>query len=787
MKRYYLAGAALGTFLVTPLAAVAQEVVGQLDEVVVTAQRKQESIQRAAVAVAVVGAAELTAVQGSSPAQLTRFVPALNVQSGGGSASTFFLRGVGNFGFNGYVDPAIAFNYDGVYLARMSSTSGLLYDLQRVEVLKGPQGTLYGRNATAGAINVLPVRPVQDEFGGYLSAGYGNYNNTSVQGALNIPLGERAAARLSANVARRDGYLSDGTSDERSEAVRGQFAFEITPNLTARLAADYSHLGGAGPGASYVGSFAFNTATQQYRLTPAPLGANIGLYDPRAQAYRTTIFAAFAGRNLAPLDVRPSLDNDFYGLNAELNLKTALGDLTVIPAYRRGALDTVFATTGIVADLAEKDRQDSLEVRFNGDRIGAFEYQVGGYYFDEKVKGNYTFAQQISNAFQEFTHTTKSYAVFSRVTAHLTDALRLVGGLRYTTDDKAFSGFGDLVQVVCQRRVNNVPSCPNAPLLPTVDYAEQLPFTIPAVGANPVAAGASGAIITRRVTRVTQPLKAERTTFRLAAEYDLAPRSLLYASFENGYRSGGFTLAPGHETYRPEFIDAYTVGSKNRLFDNRLELNAELFFWKYRDQQVTHAGLDSTGSQNQFTENIGRSVNKGVEVESQFSAGENTLLKANVQYLDATYKSYVYQVPLGNAPPYTSCAVSPNTANPLLRNVDCSGKPAYQAPKWTANLGVQQTVPVGAYKVVIKADTQYKSERFIGTDYLPHQRVGSTWTSNAEVALSPRDGPWVVGAYVHNLEDERIPVNGGVFSIGGLATIITSPPRTYGVTVSTTF
>jgi iron complex outermembrane receptor protein len=202
---------------------------------------------------------------------------------------------------------------------------------------------------------------------------------------------------------------------------------------------------------------------------------------------------------------------------------------------------------------------------------------------------------------------------------------------------------------------------------------------------------------------------------------------------------------------------------------------------------VTHAGLDSTGAQNQFTENIGRSVNKGVEVEAQILATENTLLRVNVQYLDASYDSYLYQVPLGAAPPYTSCAVSLNAANPLLRNVDCSGKPAYQAPKWTANFAVQQTFPVGAYKVVVKADTQYKSERFIGSDFLPHQRVGDTWISNAEVALSPQHAPWTVGVYVRNIEDDRVPVSGGVFSVGGVATVITSPPRTYGLTVSARF
>ena len=184
---------------------------------------------------------------------LSRLVPALNASSAGGSNTVFFLRGVGNFSVNAYSDSAIAFNYDGVYIARPSSSSGVFYDLQRVEVLKGPQGTLYGRNATGGAINVIPNRPELGRSGGEFTASYGNYNAVNAQGAVNLAFGDNFALRASGTVVRHDPYASDGYDNQREYAGRLQALIELTPDLTVRFAADYAHQGGRGTAGYYLG------------------------------------------------------------------------------------------------------------------------------------------------------------------------------------------------------------------------------------------------------------------------------------------------------------------------------------------------------------------------------------------------------------------------------------------------------------------------------------------------------------------------------------------------------
>ena len=759
-----------------------------LADIVVTAQRRSESAQRAGLAISVLSGSTVAERGVTTPSDLSQLIPAVSIQPAGGSATTFFVRGVGNFAVNGYTDPAIAFNYDGVYVGRATATQGLLYDLDRIELLKGPQGTLYGRNATSGAVNVLPARPRIGQNSGTLVASYGNYDALNVQGAVNLAVGEQAALRIAGLRSQHDGYLSDGTSDEKLTAVRAQLLVNLTEALTVRIGGDYAHVGGAGVGASYAVSYRYDATANGFTFTPSGLKKRIGLFDPAAQAYRQGRFNALSGRNLAPLDRFNYIDNDLYGFNAEVTWNSPLGTLTVIPAFRSGNINQVFTTPATEAYLQEKDAQHSIEARLAGDRLGnVVDYILGLYFFKESVDGNYTFNQEANSPFQDFKSRTNAKAAFARLTVHLTDNLRLIGGIRYTDERKRFDGAADLIQVVCTVRVAGVPSCPGAPAIPTVDNASQVGFSVPAVSGGVLPIGTTGAIARRLITSVNTGQKANKVNYRVAAEFDLAPASLLYASFENGFRSGAFSLSAGYETYKPEYIDAYTIGIKNRLLDNRLQLNLEAFLWKYRDQQVTHPGLDRNGAQGQFTENIGRSKNRGVEAEARLLLTPETLLSTDVQYLDAKYDSFVFQVPAGNTPPLTGCAFSRSTANAALYNIDCSGKRGYQSPRWTINFAAQQAVRVPGAEIILNVDTQYKARRVVGFDYLPFQTVGSNWLSSAQLSVKPDALPITASIYVQNIENNRVPVASFNYALPSIFSQITTPPRTYGVRVSAKF
>ena len=416
-----------------------------LGDIIVTAQRQAESSQRAAVPLNVIGGAALLASGVTQVDRLNSLAPALSIASTN-TGSAIFVRGVGNFTTAPNSDPAIAFNYDGVYIGRPTSTTGVFYDLDRVEILKGPQGILYGRNATGGAVNVLPAQPRIGELSGYASVSYGNYNTVLAEGAINLPFGDKGAVRVSATRSSHDGYLSDGTFDEDTWAGRVQLKAELTPNLTARVAADFAHNGGLGIGIDYLGSYAGSVAA--FRPAGIPLGT--GVDAPISQAFRTgTVFAAL-GNRLPPLQI-PYENNMFYGSNAQIDWKTGAGTLTVIPAWRYARLNYEAAAGGIPYLDKEKDEQFSVEARFAGTRIGPFDYQIGGFYFNELLRPVTELSTGNTGNFQKPIYKTKSYAGFGRLTLHLGERLRLVGGLRYTQDDKLFSTTQITAVIACTR------------------------------------------------------------------------------------------------------------------------------------------------------------------------------------------------------------------------------------------------------------------------------------------------------------------------------------------------
>ena len=424
-------------FAQSSVPAASAEKVG-LEDIIVTAQRREESAQKAAVAINVIGGAAVTDAGVSQVAALGSLVPALTIQQIGGSTSTF-IRGVGNFAVAFTSDPAAAFNYDGVYVGRINSTNGTFYDLARVEVLKGPQGTLYGRNATAGVINVIPNQPKPGELSGYATASYGNYNALAAEAAINIPVGENSAIRVSGTITNRDGYLSNGVSDDKTQALRVQFKSEVTPDLTVRLAFDYTHLGGKGPGFTWINRHVLNPATGQFVVTPTNIPRSESFLSPASQAFWTGQPAGLFPAARTTRDPFPDIfrDNDFFGVTGEVSYDTGAGVLTIIPAVRWDKIENRNPAGGFAAYNFQKDTQYSIETRFAG-KAGMFDYTLGFFYFDEAVRlrQGAIIANNSLNFAVPSNLDTQSYAPFARLTANLAPNLRLVGGFRYTHDSK---------------------------------------------------------------------------------------------------------------------------------------------------------------------------------------------------------------------------------------------------------------------------------------------------------------------------------------------------------------
>ena len=472
----------------------------------------------------------------------------------------------------------------------------------------------------------------------------------------------------------------------------------------------------------------------------------------------------------------------------EIDYKTAAGTLTIIPAWRDSQLNYLSDAGAFLYRDREDDNQYSLEARFAGTRIGPIDYTIGGYFFDERIHANTELTVSNLGNYITPTYGTKSYAGFGRLTLNLLDdRLRLVGGARYTEDDKTFTTTQIGSIIACVVTVAGRPSCPNAPTVPLFQTTAQLGYAVPPPGvpAVPIFVGGvpTGALSILTRTAYDTGLNNHKVTWRGAAEFDIAPRSLIYGSVETGYRSGGFSAATGFLTYQPETITAYTIGTKNRFLGNRLQINAEGFIWDYKNQQVNHVGLDLNGQTANFTQNIGSSRIKGAEVDGKLLVTPTTLLSADVQYLDAKQKNFTYTQGPG-APPVTGCAVSftPGVAAPYL--IDCSGLPSYNSPKWTLNFAGQQTIRLGDYEFVLSADTQHRSSRYIGFAYTPQQLIGSTWTTDAQVQFGPAGEKWSIAAFIRNIEDDRIPIFSSLHPTANFLIAGTTPPRTFGVRVS---
>ncbi|GGB94836.1 TonB-dependent receptor [Novosphingobium endophyticum] len=785
----------LGTFAAPAIAQdagpVEQSNDAGLGEIVVTAQRRAESLQNAAIAISAVSGDALVQQGVTDPAGLTGAVPALEVSTGTGGKSLFYLRGVGNFSGNSLSDGAIAFNFNDVYIARAQGTGGFFHDLERVEVLKGPQGTLYGRNATGGAINVIPAAPKLGEFGGHISGEYGNYDHMRVEGAVNAPLGDNGAIRLSAMRVKHDGYLSDGTDDQDDFSARLGMRAELTPTLDVTVTGDYFRKRGKGGGATIISDTGGRF----------DIDDRVGLSDPRAQAvYEQDTFVFTAGSFLTGLPDVSDVDINNWGVSATINWDTPAGELTVIPAYRETDSKSVTIQPGFYISEDARSQQFSMEARLASDDTNTFSYLLGAYYIDED--GDVPLFRtnaQYNAALQNYEYQTESYAFFGRLNFRATDKLTLSLGGRYTKEKKAFQGLYRGQNRFCVTETFSFGlTCPGAPPIPFNDTLPLAFANLESVGLVPfplaggIAAYENGFDPDRFLVQVYNEISNNSSnsfnkfTYRLAADYQVTPDNLIYASYETGFKSGGFFFSPTQNTYSPETIQAFTLGSKNSFMGNRIRLNVEAFHWIYKDQQISHLGsaLDPDTQQSVIifpTENVGKATFTGGEVELEALVTDTTRLGAQVQYLDAKYDEFVYNVP-ANSPPQTGCATAPSGGGATIA-LDCSGFRPPNAPKWVIRLTGEQRVPLGnGGEFVFNASGNFQSKTLTGLEFLPVETQGSYWNVDAALTYNAPNDRFYIGGYVRNAFNKTVFTNSFPPPLtNGLFVAALRSPRTYGI------
>ena len=733
--------------LISPVAAFAQSAAQaesstsaggskELEEVIVTAQHLEENLQKAAISATTATGDTLVQRGINDNAGLERLVPGISITPNN-AYTNYNIRGITSGGVNALSDTAIAVNYNGVALATPSSASGMYYDLERVELVNGPQGTLYGRNATAGAINVVAKRPVIGEFSTTLGADVGNYNIFNGRATMNIPLSDNTALRIAGQTANHSGYYSDGNSDQHDRAVRVSFLARPTDSLSLYLTGDYASTDSNGIGVTFQQacgtSFCF-VADERTGLQ------DLASYLPQARPDAYT-------------------DSYFWGLTGTLEWDTDQGTLTVIPAFRRHSAHTV-ANNASFGSLRGFDDpiQKSIEVRFASSLNRRLKYQAGIYALEVDMDGlgNSETAANRSWSANFYNSKTTSYAPFAQLTFSLTDTLRLVGGARYTTDKK------------------DVDSA-RYTLLNTFGPNVVLPNRPPTVGPGVVFNLA-----------LDESRTWTSTTYKGGVEWDIAPNSFAYADVRSGFKAGGFFFGPpGNNSYEPEKLTAYSIGIKNRFFGNRLQANFEGFLYDYKDQQLS-VNLLLNGQQVVTTQNVGHSKIKGAELTLDWLALDNTRVGADVRWAQGDYDQLVYTQSTGKA---TSGVASTSRCNVTQLATssfqwNCSGLGFPNLSKWAYNLDLEQSfnLPDGASIAAI-ANYRHQGERDTSLLFTAGSRAAANTYMDANIQYRAASSKWDVTAFVNNLINKQPVVRaqgtGVNNSILYFATV--GSPRTYGV------
>lgn len=737
-----------------------------LGEIVVTAQRRGENVQRTALAVQALPQAALERANVTRSEDITRLAPSVQIGSAGPFAQPY-IRGVGNFSVQVSSEGAVATNLDGVYISRPWASRGVFYDLDRVEVLEGPQGTLYGRNTSGGAINLITAKPDFSGVHGFGEIEGGDYSLVRGTGAINVPLSDTVAIRAAGQVTSRSGYLSDGYDDDKTEGGRVQVLWRPSSNLSLLLNGSYQHLGGKGEG-----------GVLSPQLPGNPWRSNT---DPAVVA----IYRAEPG--LGPFLNVPLTDgyirSSVWAISGELNWKMGFGTLTVLPAYRRGEFNALHYAPGFHAENHNGDDQASLEVRFSheGEKLKLVLGAFGFYEGQDALQGKQSLIvlQGPGDQFQPYvSDITRSYAGFGQATYSLTDRLRVTAGLRYTYEEKTDNELVDFYGLPSPPPSLN--PCPGT----TFDLTTPVP---PNFCAQHLAFNAD--------------VRHFDLSYKAGLEYDVAPQSMAYVNISTGFKSGGFYSAPPPNTFAPETVFAVDAGIKNRFFDNRLQLNVEVFDWTYTNKQESYVGPTTIPTFFSFiTTNAGKAESYGAQVDARYLLTSQDEFSANVQYDATKYRAFQFQYAstfLG--PPVSGCLVGPVVG--IGQTVDCSGKQLVRAPTWTGTAAYTHTFDLGSYgKLDASLSTQFATASWMSAGFTKPERQRDYAIGDVDLTYKP-SRTWVLSAYVHNISNAAVAnqafVNAFVSSANPLlpgtgperaATFETlRPPRTFGVRVRYNF
>ena len=739
-----------------------------LEEIIVTAQRREERMQDTPVSITAFSSDHLSELSINDLAGIGNFTPNMNFSnspagSGGGNNAQIYIRGVGQNDFLITTDPGVAVYLDGVYIARSMGGIMDLLDMERVEVLRGPQGTLFGKNAVGGAISLVTAPPT-DELDGNVEITTGSRDRIDARGTINVPLiPGQLLARLSASTRNQDGYgdrLIDGVDlgDTNEDAVRASLLWNASDTLKFSLVGDYSR----GREESVSQHLLTVDATNAPLLnlwnalvgfpSGQPMTPDLVLDDP----YDTLQ----TGRSINEMDV--------YGISLTADWQVGGINVKSITAYRDSDVD--FSRDGdnspapYVETFNNTDQnQFSQELHASGTAFSdRLDWLVGVYYFDENAidhtdviladglydalealpaaliplgpwpcpqppgsplpciggAGN-PINEQFDLRFDVYNEIDiKSVALFGQGTFHLTDQWSITGGLRQTWESKDY--------LLVHRRLHAGT------------------FVVP-----PTNIGDDWSELTPRA----------------GTEFQWTKDLMTYFVASKGFKSGGFNGRPttqeAVESYDPEFAWSYEIGVKSEWLDHRLRLNAAAFYNDYTNIQLSSVQATSTGNLLLVVENAGEAEVKGFEIEMVARPAHWLDLAAGLGYTDAEYSKL-----------NPGATVTEDTK-------------FIQTPEWNLNLSAQLTWPLANWGTVkLRGDYSYRDDMFMDSNNVELLHQDGYGLVNARLAFITTDEHWELALSGTNLSDERYLGNGiAALDSFGTAEGYFGRPREWGLSL----
>jgi iron complex outermembrane receptor protein len=761
-------------------AVAAAALADTLQEIVVTAEKRDQALQRTALAVTALPASSLERQQVTDLKSVATLIP--NLQVGLSSTQASFdlaMRGIVSTNRTEIGDAAVAFHVDGFYSPRPQGATLVIYDLDRIEALRGPQGTLFGRNANAGVINVISARPELDRSFGALDVTFGNYDLTRVQGHANLPLGETFALRGAAFVEQREGYISflpgshvsGGTrryDDSDKQALRLSGLWEPDEAWTVFASAERYADHGAG--------------TIPVSLEPAPgqpLRSALITSPGRLDMENDTLHLRTDWRG-GPLELsylfgyarmtRENISDQDVGLALDPQLR-ALPDPPVPPGYdeERRTDSAEFVST-------------QHELQLKPQHAGRLDWILGAFFYQENNSIRFDIDVQddrgavpgatdpddvrYSQSFIQPDRELSSWAGFGQFTWHLSDRARASLGARYTEDTKQD-----------RRGINIVCPTPNATIgnggfvLAGVATAD-IPFSPDPD--SPLAVPG-----TCRITAHNDVRKDwAKVTYMARIEYDLGEHLLAYALTNSGFKSG--VIQDGGTWADPEQVVNYELGLKATLLDGEMALNTVGFYSNYSDILRARVEWDANGVHQLVTRNATSARIYGLESELLWRPAPDDVLQGVFTYLSAEYLDY----PTVDFQYYV-------VSDPLTPVINLQGKQLPFAPEYTAALVYEHSFRLAdGARLVPRLQTKYQSDMYL-TDFNRPSDAQDAYT-RTDVSLRYESATdWMIEAFVQNVEDEAVknnvdlrgnqPGTGGVPGFGGVARAFFDPPRTYGV------